>query len=456
DDEEKRVRTVLKKQGEAFAFSVLSQVADAWQEHARGTLEAVTAAPAQYTLSDIESRCAEQTIERPLEQARLGGFELQRRTIRRGSLRPGEGVAVDSIVIVEQAAGTEPRSMEFGPRWHSLQWVKLGAQEGLACLELPETFADDFQLYQLHPALLDFATSFLRLFKSQGSYLPLSYKRLRLWRPLPRRLYSYVRFAPGNQSSGVTLRFDVVLLDEQGSTLVEIEEFAVMRVDDVRKLGSSARLSSGSLDPHVAGATPRSAISRSAETRRQLLQADLEGGLSSQEGVAVFERLLGSTLKRVIVSTRDLAARIEHSRTSSVELLSEPAKSAATSEPKHPRPKLLSTYAAPRNETEQKLVEIWQNVLGIEPIGIHDNFFELGGDSLLVTRIHAQFIERFGKIASVANLLQYPTVADLAQFVLEQAKAEPPSFEEVHDRTSKQKEAMKRRKQKTLTRKEVV
>jgi amino acid adenylation domain-containing protein len=44
-------------------------------------------------------------------------------------------------------------------------------------------------------------------------------------------------------------------------------------------------------------------------------------------------------------------------------------------------------YVAPRNETEMKLTEIWQKVLGIEKIGIIDNFFEIGGNSLLANRL---------------------------------------------------------------------
>ncbi|WP_197471727.1 non-ribosomal peptide synthetase, partial [Methylomonas koyamae] len=44
---------------------------------------------------------------------------------------------------------------------------------------------------------------------------------------------------------------------------------------------------------------------------------------------------------------------------------------------------LKKAYVAPRTETEQALVEIWQEVLGVEPVGIEDDFFELGGHSLL-------------------------------------------------------------------------
>ena len=37
-----------------------------------------------------------------------------------------------------------------------------------------------------------------------------------------------------------------------------------------------------------------------------------------------------------------------------------------------------NAYAEPRTPAEEQLVEIWEEVLGLERVGIHDDFFELG------------------------------------------------------------------------------
>jgi hypothetical protein len=72
---------------------------------------------------------------------------------------------------------------------------------------------------------------------------------------------------------------------------------------------------------------------------------------------------------------------------------------------------------APRNETEQTIAASWQELLDIEPIGVHDNFFELGGQSLLATQMVAR-VRTALKTNLLRGFLEGPTVAELAHAIL--------------------------------------
>ena len=75
-----------------------------------------------------------------------------------------------------------------------------------------------------------------------------------------------------------------------------------------------------------------------------------------------------------------------------------------------------SEYVAPTNETEEKLVKIWSEILKIEKIGIHDNFFELGGHSLLATQVISRVRELFDVEIPLTELFKSPTIENLARF----------------------------------------
>ena len=81
------------------------------------------------------------------------------------------------------------------------------------------------------------------------------------------------------------------------------------------------------------------------------------------------------------------------------------------------RSRLLSAtmYAVPSTETERRLASLWQDVLGIEPVGIHDDFFELGGDSLAAAEIFAALPEHLATRLQLGELISASTVARLAQ-----------------------------------------
>jgi len=71
-------------------------------------------------------------------------------------------------------------------------------------------------------------------------------------------------------------------------------------------------------------------------------------------------------------------------------------------------------YVAPRNEIEQKLVAIWQEILGKEKISIKDNFFELGGHSLKATRLSSQIHKQFEVKIELKDLFMAPTIENTA------------------------------------------
>ena len=71
-------------------------------------------------------------------------------------------------------------------------------------------------------------------------------------------------------------------------------------------------------------------------------------------------------------------------------------------------------YVAPRTPTEKMLVEIWQEVLEIETIGIHDNFFDLGGHSLLAMQLISKIQNTLKIDVPLRNIFDTPTIAGLA------------------------------------------
>jgi acyl carrier protein len=77
-------------------------------------------------------------------------------------------------------------------------------------------------------------------------------------------------------------------------------------------------------------------------------------------------------------------------------------------------------FAPPRNAVEEVLVDIWTQLLGVERIGIDDNFFNLGGYSLLATQLILRVQAVFQVEIAIRTLFQSPTVAALAQAIVEQ------------------------------------
>jgi thioesterase domain-containing protein/acyl carrier protein len=95
--------------------------------------------------------------------------------------------------------------------------------------------------------------------------------------------------------------------------------------------------------------------------------------------------------------------------------------------PDRTRPELDKAFVAPRDDLELQLAHIWEEVLGVRPVGVRDNFFELGGHSLLAIRLFALIEKRLGRKLPLTVVFQGATVEHLAGVLRQQATPGPKS-----------------------------
>ncbi|NJO61831.1 MAG: acyltransferase domain-containing protein [Richelia sp. RM2_1_2] len=156
--------------------------------------------------------------------------------------------------------------------------------------------------------------------------------------------------------------------------------------------------------------------------------------MTPNEAWEVCQRVLAiASPSQFIVSPGDLQARIStwierkslHKRNNSQEdLLSQ-----------HSRPNLQTVYTAPSNEIEQRVAQIWQEIIGVEQIGVNDNFFELGGHSLLAVQVTSRLREIFEVELPLESILfDAPTLAGIAKVIAQkQRRQEDEEIQETAD-----------------------
>jgi thioesterase domain-containing protein len=271
----------------------------------------------------------------------------------------------------------------------------------------------------LHPALLDLATGFaLRLLPGYGDqgvfFAPLGYARVRIHGPLPARIASHAKRSERRPATEDLALFDVRIYDEAGTLLLEIDEFALRRFAGS---GALAARKPGDARGSGAGGTRSERAAHVDAT----LQRFVELGIRPPEGAEALERVLGAgRIGPILVSSIPIAALARAIDSQGSDQSTTPSSTFA-------RPELATDFVPPRDELEKGLARIWQELLGVEQVGIHDDFFALGGYSLIAVRLFARVKKTWRVDFPLAVLFEAPTVEALALRLREELGEDAPA-----------------------------
>ena len=317
--------------------------------------------------------------------------------------------------------------LRFGPRWDVVRKVLAGPDAAMAWLRLDDAFVRDLEGVGLHPALVDLGTGFamdlVEGYTGDQLWVPVSYRRLRVYGRLPQEVVAHASVRRGSSESNGFATFDVVLCDGEGGVLVAVDGFTIKRLDGPLDVGFGRRVlaSEVEFDP-----VPRHARQR---TRSELaFQHNLTQGILPDEGKRQFARALAAAdLPVVYVSSLDL---VELRRQSDVIAATQLAAATTDASAVFSRPQLDSELVEPRNDVEATLVAMWQDLLGIDQIGVRDDFFDLGGHSLIAVRLFAQVKRTFSVDFPISILFEAPTVEACAELITEAMPAEAEESDE--------------------------
>lgn len=122
---------------------------------------------------------------------------------------------------------------------------------------------------------------------------------------------------------------------------------------------------------------------------KELTGEEMQGGISSREGIELFKRILSFTKPQIATSIFDLTTLIQKTNYSGVKEMDAVVDTEiySGSQTQYQRTQLSTAYEAPATEIEKLMATMWQELFGIQPVGINDDFFELGGNSLMAVRM---------------------------------------------------------------------
>lgn len=288
------------------------------------------------------------------------------------------------------------RVFTFGPRWQNVERMWQSGGVTVVRLALPTGLAAEARDHALHPALLDTGTAILRHTVDAELLVPFLYRSLTWYAPLPDRVWSRVRVRPG---TGLVADVDFVAPD--GAVVASIQGFQ-MRPARLADFGASA---GGTGSAGGAGGGRTGSAGSAGAGGGEPAPRD---GLSPDEGVRLLLHLLATPTPAqvAVLPYRD-------------------GRPAGVPEAPRRRPREDVDTTATGSPTtagsvQERLADIWRQVLGRTQVEPEDDFFELGGDSLTAVALTGHIRDAFGVTLSIGSLFDYPNLAALAEALVEQ------------------------------------
>ena len=291
--------------------------------------------------------------------------------------------------------------LSLGERWECIEKIYTNNYKWLAKIVLSYKFLKDLEEFPIHPAMLDVATSFcVRYVSDEGElYLPHGYSKVTIHAPLEENIYSYVH-SYDRDTDKKTVSFDIKILSSSGKVLLEIEEYILKQI---------------SANTHSAIEETKTAIKEAKAPKKKEMDVD-PNDIFPDEGVDVLYRIFGAEkTSQLIVSSKDFLTLVKDNI-----CFDEEKKNKTNEKNLYPRPStIMTSYVAPSNNIEHSILEIWQNVIGINKIGVNDNFMELGGNSLTGIQIGAGISDLFAIDFTIEDFNENQTISELANLVIE-------------------------------------
>lgn len=210
EEEQREVQTIVSRAEQGYNVKIISQdESGTWITHVVGKVEVLDEEiPERIQVEDIKKWCSQSKLYIDMTKEN-GGFL-------------------------------------FGKRWRNIKDISLGNNKILTEVQIGQEYEQDMEEFLAHPAMLDnavnVASEILVHKTTENMFLPFTYKKLKLYKKLPKHFYSYQVLKNEIVKGMNTLNIDVVLFDETGEILGNIEKYTIKIVDRKEFAGVNSKI----------------------------------------------------------------------------------------------------------------------------------------------------------------------------------------------------------------------